>query len=91
MSASIAFRDGFGCPRCQQRRVFEPSTDTNIRSSMLVSMQVGDLVRLGTNGVSQFRVLELEDAHALIEPTSDAPSGFPFRMRLIDLVAWTDN
>ncbi|PKV76730.1 hypothetical protein ATK86_7132 [Nocardia fluminea] len=68
-----------------------PTIYSHIRSSMLTSMQLGDLVRLGANGVSQFRVLEVEDAHALIEPTSDAPSGFPFRMRLIDLVTWTDD
>jgi len=58
---------------------------------MLTSMQVGDLVRIGANGVSQFRVLEVEDTRALIEPTLDAPGAYAFHMRLIDLVAWTDD
>ncbi|MEV6661567.1 hypothetical protein [Nocardia fluminea] len=54
-------------------------------------MQVGDLVRIGANGVSQFRVLEVEDTRALIEPTLDAPGAYAFHMRLIDLVDWTDD
>lgn len=36
-------------------------------------MQVGDLVRIGANGVSQFRVLKIDDTGARIEPTQDAP------------------
>lgn len=54
-------------------------------------MQVGDLVRIAPRGVSQFRILELdEEGGARIEPTSDAPGSYPFRMRLVDLLAWTD-
>ncbi|MEU4416184.1 hypothetical protein [Nocardia salmonicida] len=53
-------------------------------------MQVGDLVRLGTGGIQQFRVVEIDDAGALVEPTLEAPGAYPFRMRLVDLHAWTD-
>lgn len=55
-----------------------------------VFMQVGDLVRLGTGGIQQFRVVEIDDAGALVEPTLEAPGAYPFRMRLVDLHAWTD-
>ncbi|MEV0769960.1 hypothetical protein [Nocardia salmonicida] len=53
-------------------------------------MQVGDLVRLGTGGIQQFRVVEVDDAGALVEPTLEASGAYPFRMRLVDLHAWTD-
>ncbi|WP_280220020.1 hypothetical protein [Nocardia neocaledoniensis] len=53
-------------------------------------MQVGDLVRIGTNGVSQFKILEIDDTTARIEPTLDAPGAYPFSMRLVDLSPWTE-
>jgi hypothetical protein len=53
-------------------------------------MQVGDLVRIGTHGVQQFRVLEVDDTSARIEPTLEAPGAYAFRMRLIDLTPWTE-
>ncbi|MFG2447547.1 hypothetical protein ACGFQG_32175 [Nocardia fluminea] len=53
-------------------------------------MQVGDLVRLGIGGIQQFRVVEIEDTGAMVEPTLKAPGAYPFRMRLVDLHAWTD-
>ncbi|MFD8104349.1 hypothetical protein ACFV24_32930 [Nocardia fluminea] len=40
-------------------------------------MQVGDLVRV-------------DDVGALVEPVLEAPGAYPFRMRLVDLHAWTD-
>ena len=58
---------------------------------MLEFVQVDDLVRLGANGVSQFRVLEVEETRALIQATLDAPGAYPFYMRLVDLVAWADD
>lgn len=57
---------------------------------MLGSMQVGDLVRIGANGISQFRVLEVDDTGARIEPTLEAPGAYAFRMRLVDLTPWTE-
>ncbi|TDP27841.1 hypothetical protein [Nocardia ignorata] len=53
-------------------------------------MEVGDLVRIGTNGVSQFTILEIDDTTAGIEPTLDAPGAYPFSMRLVDLSPWTE-
>ncbi|MFI8978466.1 hypothetical protein ACIGO9_36690 [Nocardia asteroides] len=53
-------------------------------------MEVGDLVRIGTRGVQQFRVLEVDDIGARIEPTLDAPGAYPFRLRLVDLTPWTE-
>ncbi|MEV6059919.1 hypothetical protein AB0L62_07930 [Nocardia asteroides] len=54
-------------------------------------MQVGDLVRLGTAETQQFRVIEVDDeGGARVEPTTDAPNGYAFRMRQIDLTAWTE-
>lgn len=54
-------------------------------------MQVGDLVRIGSAGTQQFRVVELDDeGGARIEPTLDAPGAYAFRMRLIDLTPWTE-
>jgi len=58
-------------------------------STIVSIMQVGDLVRIGTNGVSQFRILEIDDTSARIEPTLNAPGAYPFSMRLIDLTPWT--
>lgn len=57
---------------------------------MLGGMNVGDLVRIGTNGISQFRVLEVDDIGARIEPTLDAPGAYAFWMRQIDLRPWTE-
>ncbi|MFD4358045.1 hypothetical protein ACFWPX_36270 [Nocardia sp. NPDC058518] len=37
-------------------------------------MQVGELVRIGATGVSQFRVLEVDDTGARIEPTLEGVS-----------------
>lgn len=53
-------------------------------------MQVGDLVRLGTGGIQQFRVAEIDDTGAVVESTLKAPGMYPFRTRLVDLHAWTD-
>ncbi|NKX91596.1 MULTISPECIES: hypothetical protein [Nocardia] len=52
-------------------------------------MEVRDLVRIGTNGVSQFKILEIDGTTARIEPTLDAPGAYPFSMRLLDLTPWT--
>lgn len=63
-----------------------------MHSSILESVQVDDLVRLGVNGVSQFKVLEVDETRALIKATLvDAPGAYPFYMRLVDLVAWVDD
>ncbi len=67
-----------------------PVRDSHMCSTMIKFMQVGDLVRLGTGGIQQFRVVELDDTGALVEPTLEAPGAYPFRMRLVDLHAWTD-
>lgn len=53
-------------------------------------MQVGEVVRFGDAGVSQFRVIDIDDIGARIEPTSHAPSGYPFWMPLAHLRVWTD-
>ncbi|MEV0538451.1 hypothetical protein [Nocardia salmonicida] len=53
-------------------------------------MMVGDLVRIGAGGTSQFRVVEVEGAHARILATLDAPGSYEFSMRLVDLAPWTD-
>lgn len=53
-------------------------------------MMVGDLVRIGTGGTSQFRVVEVNDTHARILGTLGAPGSYEFPMRLIDLTPWTD-
>ncbi|MGV9865699.1 hypothetical protein [Rhodococcus koreensis] len=39
-------------------------------------MSVGDLVMLHPEGVSVFKVLSVEDDHALIESVIDAPANF---------------
>ncbi len=49
-------------------------------------MQVGDLVRIRPNGVSEFRILEVANDRALIQSTLEAPGAYPFSMRLIDLI-----
>ncbi|WP_331722952.1 hypothetical protein [Nocardia sp. NBC_00511] len=42
-------------------------------------VSVGDRVRLGTNGVSEFEVLELVDEKtALVQTVEDAPGRYPF-------------
>ncbi|MGW6120848.1 hypothetical protein ACWFRF_17550 [Nocardia sp. NPDC055165] len=53
-------------------------------------MTVGDLVRIGATGTSQFRVVEIEGAHARILATLDAPGSYEFSMRLVDLTPWTE-
>ncbi|MFE6925951.1 hypothetical protein ACFVAV_33410 [Nocardia sp. NPDC057663] len=53
-------------------------------------MQVGDLVRLGTGGVCQFRVVEIEGTSARVVATVEAPGAYTFSMRLIDLTPWTE-
>ncbi|MFE3318140.1 hypothetical protein [Nocardia sp. NPDC059195] len=53
-------------------------------------MMVGDFVRIGAGGVSQFRVVEVDDTHARILSTLDAPSAYEFPMRLIYLTSWTE-
>ncbi len=58
-------------------------------SIMVSIMEVRDLVRIGTNGVSQFKILEIDGTTARIEPTLDAPGAYPFSMRLLDLTPWT--
>ena len=48
-------------------------------------VEVGDLVQLGPDGVSRFRVLEIDDDTALIETTDDAPGRYPWPARLSEL------
>ena len=47
-------------------------------------MQQGDQVRIGTEGVSVFTIVSVdEDAHtAIIESTADAPGKCPFPAKL---------
>lgn len=47
-------------------------------------------MRIRPAGVSQFRALEVEGDSVRIEPTAEAPGAYPFRMRLVDLVAWEE-
>ncbi|MFE5479712.1 hypothetical protein ACFQ9R_28675 [Nocardia sp. NPDC056541] len=56
----------------------------------MANMMVGDLVRIGAGGTSQFRVVELDDTHARILATLDAPGSYEFSIRLTDLTPWTD-
>lgn len=51
-------------------------------------MQQGDHVRIGTEGVSVFTIVSVdEDAHtAIIESTADAPGKYPFPAKLAGLV-----
>ncbi|MFF0544134.1 hypothetical protein ACFYTF_14990 [Nocardia thailandica] len=53
-------------------------------------MQVGDLVRIGTSGVSQFEVVEIEGTSARIQATAETPGTYTFPMRLADLTPWTE-
>lgn len=48
----------------------------------MANMMVGDLVRIGAGGTSQFRVVEVDDTHARILATLDAPGAYEFSMRL---------
>ncbi|MGW6728706.1 hypothetical protein ACWF9G_22640 [Nocardia sp. NPDC055029] len=50
-------------------------------------MNVGDQVRIGANGVSLFRIVEIADDRALILSVLNVPGAYPFSMRLSDLVA----
>ena len=51
-------------------------------------MQQGDQVRIGTEGVSVFTIVSVdEDAHsAIIESSVDAPGKYPFPAKLYILV-----
>lgn len=49
-------------------------------------MQVGHLVRIRPNGVSEFRILEIVDDRALIQSPLDVPGAYPFSLRLTDLI-----
>lgn len=53
-------------------------------------MQQGDQVRIGTEGVSVFTIVSVdEDAHSAIESTADAPGKYPFPAKLATLVPAT--
>lgn len=56
----------------------------------LETVNVGDLVRIGKNGLSQFRVVEVDDTHARILSTLDAPGAYTFPLRITDLTPWTE-
>ncbi|BCF86288.1 hypothetical protein RQCS_58330 (plasmid) [Rhodococcus qingshengii] len=51
-------------------------------------MQPGDQVRIGTEGVSVFTIVSVdEDAHtAIILSTADAPGKYPFPAKLANLM-----
>jgi len=51
-------------------------------------VQKGDQVRIGTEGVSVFTIVSVdEDAHsAIIESTTNAPGKYPFPAKLANLV-----
>lgn len=51
-------------------------------------MQQGDQVKIGTEGVSVFTIVSVdEDTHtAIIESTADAPGKYPFPAKLDTLV-----
>lgn len=53
-------------------------------------MQQGDLVRIGPNGVSQFRVLEVDGDSVRIQSTLDVPGSYPFVLRRVDLHPWSE-
>lgn len=83
--------------RAEPRRGLGPDPDPQVGAHGFAhmfdysrAMEVGDLVRIGTRGVQQFRVLEVDDTTARIEPTLDAPGAYPFRLRLVDLTPWTE-
>ncbi|MBF6522823.1 hypothetical protein IU411_21345 [Nocardia farcinica] len=48
--------------------------------------EVNDQVRIRPAGVSVFRILELDDEHALIESVDDVPGRYPFSVPLTDLI-----
>ncbi|MFI7524528.1 hypothetical protein [Nocardia salmonicida] len=52
---------------------------------------MGDQVRIGVNGVSLFRVIEIEDGRARILSVLDVPGAYEFPVRLVDLVAAPDD
>lgn len=52
-------------------------------------LKVGDRVLLHPEGKSVFSILSLEDEHALIESTIEAPGKFPFSIRVKYLVPAT--
>ncbi|MEV0773588.1 hypothetical protein [Nocardia salmonicida] len=54
-------------------------------------MNVGDQVRIGVNGVSLFRVVEIEDSRARILSVLDVPGAYEFPVRLVDLVPAPDD
>ena len=45
----------------------------------MANMMVGDLVRIGAGGTSQFRVVEIEGTHARILATRAREAGVPVR------------
>ncbi|MFC9555999.1 hypothetical protein ACFTWF_34845 [Rhodococcus sp. NPDC056960] len=49
-------------------------------------MTVGDLVLLHPAGISVFKVLSVEDEHAVVESVLDSPGTFPFEVRVKYLV-----
>lgn len=64
--------------------------DSHTCSIRLIGMQEGDLVRIGANGVCQFRVLEVDDTHARVIAMAETPGTYGFSMRVVDLFPWTD-
>jgi len=54
-------------------------------------VEQGDQVRIGTEGVSVFTIVSVdEDAHsAIIESTAEAPGKYPFPAKLATLVPAT--
>ena len=53
-------------------------------------MSVGDIVMLHPEGVSKFKILSVEDDHALIESVISAPGKFPFSVAVKFLVPAPD-
>ncbi|WP_228805822.1 hypothetical protein [Nocardia higoensis] len=47
--------------------------------------EVNDQVRIRPAGVSVFRIVEIDDEHALIESVDEAPGRYPFSVPLTDL------
>ncbi|MGV9752691.1 hypothetical protein [Nocardia farcinica] len=48
--------------------------------------EVNDQVRIRPAGVSVFRIVEIEDEHALIESVDDVAGRYPFSVPLSDLI-----
>jgi hypothetical protein len=69
--------EGFRWPSGHTARLVPVSL---ICSSILANMEVDDLVRIGAGGISQFRVLEIDEERALIETTLDCPGKYPFSL-----------